>query len=113
MKVQFQLTNPHSEETLLVLMLVPRDPKVVEHPIIGFSVIEELLNRWDKGMPNSDATRKVSRLYSVEMKTARSVLKLMQTQTPSLEVGTGQTDKRGLRLAAGQITTICEDGSDW
>ena len=61
-EVQFQLTSPHSEETLLVPMLVSGDSKVAEQPIIGFNVIEELLNRWDKGMRKSDAIQKVSRL---------------------------------------------------
>lgn len=69
-EVQFKLTNPRSEETLLVPMLVSGDPKVAEYPIIGFNVIEELLNQWGKGMSKSDAIQKVSRLFSVEMKSA-------------------------------------------
>lgn len=73
-EVQFKLTNPCSEETVLVSMLVSGDPKVAEHPITGFNVIEELLNQWGKGMSKSDAIQKVSRLFPVEMKSARSVL---------------------------------------
>lgn len=105
-EVKFKLTSTRSGETLLVPMLVSGDPKVAEHPIIGFNVIEELLNWWDKEMPKSDAILKVSRLFSVEMKSARSVLKLMQKSNAKVNVGTVQAGKRGIRLAAGQITTI-------
>lgn len=70
-------------------MLVSGDPKVAGHPIIGFNVIEELLSRWDKEMPKLEAILKVSRLFSVEMKSARSVLKLMQKLNAELHVGEG------------------------
>lgn len=105
-EVQFKLTDPHTEETLLVPMLVSGDSKVAEQPIIGFNVIEELLSRWDKGMRKSDAIQKVSRLFSVEVKSARSVLKIMHPTNASLNVGTVQVGKRGIRLAAEQVTTI-------
>lgn len=87
-------------------MLVSGDPKVAEHPIIGFNVIKELLNRWNKGMPKSDAIQEVSRLFSVEMKSARSVLKLMQKPTANLNVGTVLAGKRKIRLAAGQVSSV-------
>lgn len=96
MEVQFRLTNPRSEKTLLV----------PEHPIIRFNVIEELLNQWDQGMPKSDAIKKVSRLFSLEMKSAGSVIKLMQKPNGKLNVRTVQAGKREVRLAVGQITTI-------
>lgn len=36
--------DTHPEKTLLVPILVANDPKVAEQPIIGFNVIEEVVN---------------------------------------------------------------------
>lgn len=96
--------DTHPEKTLLVPMLVSSDPNVAEQPIIGFNVIEEVVGKWGKRQPWSQHYQRISRIFSVSVKTAKAVLKVLHTdQSPC--VGTVQTGKRGIHLAAEQITT--------
>ncbi|KAL3966228.1 nuclear receptor co-repressor 2 [Sarotherodon galilaeus] len=95
--------NP--ENCLLVPMLVSSDPNVAQLPIIGFNVIEEVVSKWGKRQPRSRNVRKISQILSVSVNTAKSVLKLLQSPDQNQSVGTVLAGKRGLCLAAEQITT--------
>lgn len=105
-EIEFYLDcDTHPERTLLVPMLVSSDPNVAEQPIIGFNVIEQVVGKWTKRQQKSHNIQKISRIFSVSVKTAKSMLTLLQTADPSQSVGTVRTGKRGIRLAAEQITT--------
>lgn len=97
--------DTHPEKTLLVPMLVSSDANVAEQPIIGFNVIEEVVGKWGTQQPKAQNIQNISRMFSVSVRTAKSMLKLLQTPDSNQSVGTAQTGKRGIRLAAEQITT--------
>ena len=97
--------DTHPEKTLLVPMLVSSDPNVAEQPIIGFNVIEEVVSKWGKRQSKLQNIHKISRIFSVSVGTAKSMLKLLQTPDSNQSVGTVQTGKRGIRCAGEQITT--------
>ncbi|KAJ8369291.1 hypothetical protein SKAU_G00093190 [Synaphobranchus kaupii] len=105
-EIEFYLDcDTHPKKTLLVPMLVSSDPNVAEEPIIGFNVIEEVVGKWGKQQPKAQNINKISRIFSVSVQTANSMLKLLQTPDPSQGVGIVLTGKRGVRLTAEQITT--------
>ncbi len=97
--------DTHREKTLLVPMLVSTDRNVAEKPIVGFNVIEEVVGKWGGRQSKPQNIQKISRMFSVSVRTAKSVLKLLQTSDPSQGVGTVLTGKRGIHLAAERITT--------
>ena len=97
--------DTHPEKKLLVPMLVSSDPNVAEQPIIGFNVIEEVVGKWGKRQPKTHNIQKMSQIFSVSVKTAKAMLKIIQTPDSNHSVGTVQTGKREIRLTAEQITT--------
>lgn len=106
-EVKFCLSSePHTRETLLVPMLVTSDHNVAENPIIGFNVIEELINRWEKQRPKFNSVQVISQSFSVSAKTARSMISLMQTADATKDIGTVQAGKKNIHLTAEHITTI-------
>lgn len=68
-------------------------------------MIEEIVGKWVRQQAKPQNIQKISRMFSMSVRTAKSVLKLLQTPDPSHGVGTVRTGKRGIRLAAEQITT--------
>ncbi|KAI2652210.1 Retrovirus-related Pol polyprotein [Labeo rohita] len=86
-------------------MLVSADPYVAEQPIIGFNVIEAVLSQKRGHMSERDTICEVSRAFSVPFKTAKLVLKLIQSTDFGCEAGIVQTGRRQIHLAANQVTT--------
>lgn len=106
-EVRFSLSSkPQTREILQVPMLVTSDSNVAENPIIGFNVIEEVINRWDTQRLKLNSVQMVSEAFSVSVKTAKSMIRLMQMADADGNVGTVRAGKRNIHLAADQITTI-------
>ncbi|CAL9690550.1 unnamed protein product [Knipowitschia caucasica] len=101
--------DTHPTKTLLVPILVSSDSNVAEQPIIGFNVIEEVVGLWDKGHLRTKHIQKISQTFSVSVKAARSIVKILQTNRGNERVGTAHTGKKEIRLPAAQISTayIC------
>lgn len=89
-----------------VPMLMTGDPNVAENPIIGFNVIEEVVNRGEKQRHKPNTTHMVSQAFSISITAAKSILKLLKTARSYLNVGTVQVSKQRVQIEAGHVTTI-------
>lgn len=87
-------------------MLVASDSSVAENPIIGYNIIEEIINRWEKQRPRSNTVCRVSKAFSISINKARSMLKLLKTVNSNVTVGTVRVGKQMIQLNARQITTV-------
>lgn len=106
-EAEFNLGKDSSTtSSLLVPILVSTDPQVAEQPIIGFNVIEAVLSQNRDHQTEKDIICNVSRAFSVTFKTAKLVLKLIQSPNFSVDAGIVQTGKRQIHLAAKQVTTV-------
>ncbi|XP_073668068.1 uncharacterized protein [Paramisgurnus dabryanus] len=106
-EAEFNLSQDSSTTpSLLVPILVSTDPQVAEQPIIGFNVIEAVLSQNRDHQTEKDIICNVSRAFSVTFKTAKLVLKLIQSPNFSVDAGIVQTGKRQIHLAAKQVTTV-------
>lgn len=79
-EVTFRLFgDSYTEGALQVPMLMTGDPNVAENPIIGFNVIEEVVNRREKQRHKPNTTHMVSQAFSISITAAKSILKLLKT----------------------------------
>lgn len=78
-EVEFRLGQGQtSGEPLVVPILVSSDSKVAEQPIIGFNVIEEVVSGAETQQQKAEIIQKICGAFSVTVRTARSMVKLIQ-----------------------------------
>lgn len=93
-EVEFKLgRHLNASAPLFVPILVSSDPNVAELPIIGFNVIEAIISGSDKEQSKPALIQKLSHAFAVTFKTARVMLKLIQTDN-GCKVGTVHTGKK-------------------
>lgn len=90
---------------LLVPILVSTDPHVAEQPIIGFNVIKAVLSQKRGHKSERDTVCEVSTSFSVQFKTAKLVITLIQSTDSGNEAGIVQTGRRQIHLSANQVMT--------
>lgn len=103
-EVSFQLNNDKNK--LQVPILVSSDPAVASDPINGYNIIEAVINKEAKTRGEQrQLAHKVSKAFSITVKTAQNVVKLVQR---GFEPDTGVVRIGGKRivLAANQVSTI-------
>lgn len=109
--VEFKLTwSETSSASLLVPVLVSSDPNVAEVPIIGFNVIEEVINeqlKQQQGFTASDcATEVVSGAFDIDSCAAKTFIQLMHTHQATSEGTIVKTGKSKVVLHPGEVTTV-------
>lgn len=110
--VEFKLSRSDtSSASLLVPVLVSSDPNVAEDPIIGFNVIEEVINeqlKQQQGVTASDrATEIVSSAFDIDSGEAKTFIQLMHAhQSSSSEGILVRTGKSKVVLHPGKVTTV-------
>lgn len=106
-EVSFRLeSDPDTISDLQVPILVSSDPAVASDPIIGYNVIETIINR-NKGKTKGgkrQLAQKVSKAFAITVETARQVVQLMQNGEP--ETGVVRTSGKKVFLPANQVTTV-------
>ncbi|KAL0152786.1 hypothetical protein M9458_052509 [Cirrhinus mrigala] len=106
-EVSFRLgSDPTTTNNLQVPILMSSDPAVASDPIIGYNVIEAIMNV-DEGKTKCgkrQLAQKVSRAFAITVKTAHRVVKLMQNGDS--ENGVVHTGGKRVFLPANQITTV-------
>ena len=108
-EVSFRLDdNSHMTSNLQVPILVSSDPAVASDPIIGYNVIEAIINRHEGKTRDGrkQLTNKVSKAFAITVKTAHNVVKLMQNSVPGPETGVVRTGGKAVLLPANQVTTV-------
>lgn len=107
--VEFKLVGAGaSSSSLLVPVLVSSDPNVAQDPIIGFNVIEEVINeQMKRGATNYDcAASIVSNAFDIDAVSAKTFIQLMQThQTAEVETQV-KTGRGKVKLGPGEVVTI-------
>ncbi|KAL3969298.1 transcription factor SOX7/8/10/18 (SOX group E/F) [Sarotherodon galilaeus] len=108
-EVSFRLgsdLSPTSE--LQVPILVSSDPAVASDPIIGYNVIEAIVNQEEvktKG-GRKQLAHYVSKAFEITVRTAHNVVKLVQNSSEGTETGVVRTGVRRVPLSANQVTTV-------
>ncbi|CAI5647716.1 unnamed protein product [Oreochromis niloticus] len=108
-EVSFRLgsdLSPTSE--LQVPILVSSDPAVASDPIIGYNVIEAIVNQEEvktKG-GRKQLAHYVSKAFEITVRTAHNVIKLVQNSSEGPETGVVRTGARRVPLSANQVTTV-------
>lgn len=108
-EVSFRLgSDPTKMNELQVPMLVSSDPAVASDPIIGYNVIEAIINRNEEKTKSErkQLAQKVSRALAITVKTAHRVVKLMQNGDSDSEIGVVRTGGKRVPLPANQVTTV-------
>ncbi|TRY57864.1 hypothetical protein DNTS_017660 [Danionella cerebrum] len=89
---------------LLVPVLVSSEYGVAEEPIIGFNVIEHLL---EKGIePPRVATEVISAAFSIDCKKAEVFLKVMKSGDDGADEGAVKTGRKLISIPAGKTKTV-------
>lgn len=108
--VDFKLNSSEgSTSSLLVPVLVSSDPNVAEHPIIGFNVIEEVLNTQLKQqgvMTDENAEQIVSGAFGIDSCAANNLIQLMHTYQSDNEEVIVKTGKQKTVLLPGETITV-------
>lgn len=109
--VEFKLSESDTASaSLLVPVLVSSDPNVAENPIIGFNVIEEVINEQLKQQQNATAndstTGMVSSAFDIDAGTAKTFIQIMHAHQSSNEGITVRTGKSKVVLHPGEATTV-------
>ena len=108
--VEFKLSmSDTASSSLLVPVLVSSDPNVAEDPIIGFNVIEEVVNelKQQQCVTHTDsATEIVSSAFDIDSCAARTFIQLMHTHQSSNEGIPVSTGKSKVILHPGKTTTV-------
>uniref|UniRef100_A0A1A8SA02 Gypsy retrotransposon integrase-like protein 1 n=1 Tax=Nothobranchius rachovii TaxID=451742 RepID=A0A1A8SA02_9TELE len=108
-EVGFRLSSdlsPTSE--LQVPILVSSDSAVASDPIIGYNVIEAIVNQEEvktKG-GRKQLAHNVSKAFEITVRTAHNVVKLVQNSSEDPETGAVRTGVRRVPLSANQVTTV-------
>lgn len=108
-EVSFRLdSDPHMKSDLQVPMLVSTDPAVASEPIIGYNVIERVINRNEEKTKGGrkQLAHGVSKAFAITMRTAQNVVELVQNRVPGQETGVVHTGGKRVRLPAYQVTTV-------
>ncbi len=106
-EVSFRLgSDPTTTNDLQVPILVSSDPAVASDPIIGYNVIEVIINRNERKTKGEkkQLAHKVSKAFAITVKTAHRVVKLMQSGDS--EIGVVRTGRKRVSLPANQVTTV-------
>lgn len=106
-EVSFRLgSDPVTTNDLQVPILVSSDPAVASDPIIGYNIIEAIINRGEGSTKGGrkQLAHKVSKAFAITVETAHHVVKLMQNGDSDLE--TGVVRRKRPPLPANQITTV-------
>lgn len=109
--VEFQLSGLEtSSASLLVPVLVSSDQNVAEDPIVGFNVIEEVINeqlKQQKGTAGSDSTTAVvSGAFEIDSYAAHTFIQLIHTHQATSEETIVKTGKDKVVLLPGEVTTV-------
>ena len=107
-EVSFRLNSDSSKSELQVPILVCNDPAVASDPIIGYNVIEAIVNR------NEDKTKggrkqlvqKVSKAFQITVKMAHNVVRLVKNNNVDSETGVVCTGVKTVTLPANQATVV-------
>lgn len=108
-EVSFRLdSDSRMKSDLQVPILVSGDPAVASDPIIGYNVIEAIINRQEGNTTDGrkQLTHRVSKAFAITVKTAHNVVKLMQDSVQDTETGVVRTGGKVVRLPANQVTTV-------
>lgn len=104
-EIKFRLpTKEATQLELLVPVLVAYEDGVAEEPIIGFTVIEDLLERGIE--PPHVVTGAVSTAFSFDCKRAEVFLNVMRSGGDGLGEGTVKTGKELTTLPAGATANV-------
>lgn len=108
-EVSFRLDSdcfPTSE--LQVPILVASDPAVASDPIIGYNVIEAVVNR--REVKTKDGRKQlahyVSKAFEITVQTAHNVVKLVQNSKRDSDAGVVRTGVKRVPLRAREVTTV-------
>ncbi|CAI5668147.1 unnamed protein product [Oreochromis niloticus] len=108
--VEFRLTGVETtSSSLLVPVLVSSDPNVAQDPIIGYNVIEEIINEQLKqqGVKNSDcAANIVSSAFGIDTGSAKTFIQLIETHRTAAEEIQVKTGRSKVVLGPSEATTI-------
>ena len=109
--VEFQLSGVETlSASLLVPVLVSSDPNVAEDPIIGFNVIEEVINeqlRQQQGSTASgDVTEVVSGAFDIDSNAAETFIQLMHTHQDNTDGTIVKTGKDKVVLHPNEVTPV-------
>lgn len=108
-EVDFRLEDdPHKTSHLQVPILVSDDPAVATDPIIGYNVIEVIINRKEGKTKcgRKQLIHQVSKAFEVTVNTAQKVVKLLQNSSGDSETGVARTGGKRISLAANHVTTV-------
>lgn len=108
--VEFKLnTSDTASVSLLVPVLVSSDPHVATDPIIGFNVIEEVINeqlKQQRETTSNSATEIVSSAFDIDSGAAKAFVQLMHTHQSQSEGILVRTGKSKVVLQPGETTTV-------
>ena len=108
-EVSFQLdSDPTMSSDLQVPILVSSDPAVASDPIIGYNVIEAIINR-NEGKTQGGRkhlAHKVSKAFAITVRIAHNVVRLMQNSGSGPETGMARTGGKMVPLPANQVSTV-------
>ncbi|CAJ1087323.1 unnamed protein product [Xyrichtys novacula] len=108
-EVSFRLNSDLSQMSeLQVPILVSSDPAVAGDPIIGYNVIEVIVNQREvktKG-GRKQLAHYVSKAFKITVQTTHSVVKLVQNSSEDSETGVVRTGIKRVPLPANHVTTV-------
>ncbi len=106
-KVSFRLgSDPTTSNDLQVPILVSSDPAVANDPIIGYNVIEVIIDTQSVTQIRNQLAHKVSKAFAITgMKTAHCMVKLMQNGDS--ETGIVRTGRKRVPLPANHDLPGC------
>lgn len=104
-EVSFKLESDWN--TLQVPVLVSSDPAVASDPIIGYNVIEAVVSqkKTKTKEERKQLAYKVSKAFSITVRTAQNVVKLIQSGSAP-DTGVACTGRKRVPLPANRVSTI-------
>lgn len=108
-EVSFRLKQDSNPDARLkVPILVSTDPNVAEEPIIGYNVIETVVNQHlgAQDMFSEEAISMAAAAFSLRSEAAKTLLHIIQMGSLSSGAGIVKTGKKSVVLPAGQLTTV-------
>ncbi|CAI5638107.1 unnamed protein product [Oreochromis niloticus] len=108
-EVSFRLGSDLSPTNeLQVPILVSSDPAVASDPIIGYNVIEAIMNQEEVKIKGGrkQLAHYVSKAFEITVRTAHNVVKLVQNSSEGPKTGVVRTGVRRVPLSANQVTTV-------
>ncbi|GAA6087043.1 uncharacterized protein LOC109204700 [Tachysurus ichikawai] len=105
-EVKFQLdTSDTSNKGPLVPLLVSKTPGVAEEPIIGYNVIEHLLQH-EKEQPSQATINTLTAAFSVDCKRAEWLIRLVKQGDSSTCEGTVRGSRQRTRIPPGETKMV-------